>query len=65
MLFIILNVRTAEEKVHAFCMDAKGSEGKNCIYQYLERLNYGWIYWIFAKSVIIQLHPGEILFLSS
>lgn len=33
MLLIILNVRKAEKKVHAFCMDAKGTEGKNYIYQ--------------------------------
>lgn len=52
MLFVILNVHKAEKKVHAFCMDAKGTEGKNYTYCYLERLKYVGIYWTFVKMVL-------------
>lgn len=42
----------SRKKVHAFCMDAKGTEGKNYTYWYLERLKYVGIYWTFVKTVL-------------
>lgn len=43
-------VKQKKKKVYAFCTDAKGTEGKNYIYQYLERLKHGQIYRTFVKS---------------
>lgn len=44
MLLVTLNVCKAKQEVSAFCMDAKGTDDKNFIYQYLERLKYGLTY---------------------
>lgn len=48
---VILNVCEAKQEVSAFCMDVKGTEDKNYIYQYLVRLKYGLTYWTFIKIV--------------